>query len=571
MADLDLYSPILGPVDRTVVRLAPTWHGPAWTRRWAYQHAIHALCSATYPDGETDPERRGYGDAEALVAAVVDGVLGDHPGITVPGADTPPPAVPALPDLPDPLPDDADDAERRVHEVLTANATAARVEAVAAWEAALAAHPTLLDVQDRARAWATSEHWTTKLRAAVTDACRYGDGILTLTWSDDANRPVVRLFDPGSYFPVLAEDSDETGMPERVHLAWEWADGPERYVTRITYELTGWTDDETGTPQPVDRPAPWNPDVDQTATCLWTEATWRIADVAGVDDLDLGKAVEVVADHVDLGIDWIPVYHLRGPGPDAEHFGTSVLAPVYHALLDLAEVDHDVLIGGRLVAAPAWWYSGARPLPDSIKFAPGVGLGLGEKGTAGTIDLSSGLPVLLDGRDRLLARIRANARVPGEVLGATDSTDAVSGAAMYLSAGRYLALVDAIRGRVAPVLDLLLKHVARWWRLNGDLEPGPDVHPRVTFGAALPADVDAEVRRIIELVKAGILSVPAAVTRLAALGVTGVTDVDVEVAAIRADDPAAAALIVEATGNVAAAAERLGVEPAALDVPVDPA
>ncbi|MFE4366915.1 hypothetical protein ACFRMN_01420 [Streptomyces sp. NPDC056835] len=66
-----------------------------------------------------------------------------------------------------------------------------------------------------------------------------GDGVMVLAWNPAKQRPTLRVYDPGFFFPQWDDEDDD--FPTKVHLAWELpADddaGLKARVRRVTYEL----------------------------------------------------------------------------------------------------------------------------------------------------------------------------------------------------------------------------------------------------------------------------------------------------------------------------------------------
>ena len=104
-----------------------------------------------------------------------------------------------------------------------------------------------------------------------------GDGVYVLVWSETKRRPVVQVYDPRFYFPVLgktgSQDADHptraSGMGYNVEA--------RTYVRRLTFELgpTVWPR------MAVSRTYPWGvgagdngEDVESDQTCYFTDATW---------------------------------------------------------------------------------------------------------------------------------------------------------------------------------------------------------------------------------------------------------------------------------------------------------
>lgn len=268
-------------------------------------------------DGPTARERREFGDPSMFIETLVSHVMGREQHITVPGAE----------------------------QTDTGNET----------EAAVAER-----VQDMLREWAEDELLPMRMLQCERKAVGLGDGVYLLFWDPDKQRPRLRTYDPGFYFPVIGEDGDAADFPTRVHLAWTIPEDPKRglkeRLRRITYELdwirptTASGVDRTGRPvrapvmtEPTDdapavpavgrgdtvdeqsggiyRQYPWN-DRPTYRTCYLTDAIWELGDLKGnvdVDSLPMDKAQFAtngsgeVLDHLDLYLDGSPPLARRAP------------------------------------------------------------------------------------------------------------------------------------------------------------------------------------------------------------------------------------------------------------------
>ena len=572
---LDLYAPLSHKTAFGVPltgRLTPSWV-PADARRRLVAYRVLAASLGNVSrwyldaDSETRDGRREFGDPALLVDRVAVAVLGDDPQISVDGV-----AVPAVPEIGDP-PDAATGATtpigRRVADVAAARWERDATEIVDAWEAAVAAQPALAERERWLRAWADTDSAQAKLARFVRLALGYGDGAATVMWDPDTGRPTVRVIDPGFFFPV---DVDDNGTPRRVHLAWEEtrpdpSGGARQWVRRLTWELVpigdtyapgesvrdGDTLDEAGVWR---RRYPWTAlgEPGSPLACVYSDGEWPLTDLDG-SPVD---AFPGEPERVDLGLDFVPVYHLQGRDIGDE-FGESILSRVSQLLDEMASSDSDISAASAIAAGPAVALSGAT-LAGDVTVAPGVVWQLGPDGRMDVLDLSAGLAELrARGRD-LEDRFSVNAQTPAEVLGRVTGADGLSGVAIGLRLGPFRQLVQGLRLSHLPVLSSVVAAVQRVAQANGALDPGPVPVARVAAGPFLPSDLAGAVQMVAAGRVAGVVSEEQAVDLLSAAGMSH-RDRAGEVARIREADPGRAKLLFEATGNEAASAGWAGVDP----------
>lgn len=618
--------------------LAPTWV-PADQRRRLDAYKILAaylnnIARQFLPASVTDDDkkkRREYGDPDLLVDRIMAGVLGGSIEIVVDGADTDLPDEPDLPPAPDQPAADASDLDKRIAAARTALWTERATAIVDEWEADWAAQPGLQARQEWLRQWADDELVAAKIVETERDIIGLGDGVYVLSWSSAKQRPVVDIYDPGLYFPVLTDATRD--YPERVHLAWEF-EGPDRasYVRRLTWSLEPirpLTDpftgdllaDDTGglvfpddvTIQPdgtVTRDYPWNVDdqgapVPSSVACYFTDATWRYDQLGGrhADDFDEAKATFSVnedgdtARHLDLGVDFLPVVHVPNTPAHREHFGRSVLTVVAQILDDLAALDTDVQAASALAAGPVIHLAGAALPPGrtrgetddptgrhftptatsarsnqqapQIEARPGTVLRTGENGKMDVLDMSKGLAELRNVRGEQLDRFSINSRVPAEMMGRGKPGD-LTATEVLVRFGPYVQLVNTLRMTREPKGRLLLKFAQRLAQIGGVLEPGANPPARFAFGAFLPSDRKQLVDEVTALLGAKGGRAAISTQTAVALLVSGGFDIDDahgEVQRIRYEHPEAAKALADATGSEQLAAEFLGVT---LDPPAPP-
>lgn len=627
---LDLYAPlshkgVLNGTSTPDSSLAPTWVPKDERRRLAAYKVLAAYRSnaarrflpkpgaAFYEregfgrHNELDGRdtRREYGDAELIVDRIRAGVLGDQVEIVVDGADDDLPDEPDLPPRPDQPEAEAEGSdsadgsaltqlERRVAQVRMDRWEQAATDVFERWLDAVEGQPALVERQEWLRDWADSEGLLAKVHEGEGDSVGLGDGVYVLAWSEAKQRPVVQVYDPGFYFPVLdhtgGQDAD---YPTRVHLAWEYKQGPTTYVRRLTFELgpiveqTGvdpGTGDETfeladGDRYDADgrivRTYPWADDdqgrpVESDQTCYFTDATWPLSEVkastlSGLDNLsDEAPGVTyamtddgTVARRLDLRIDFLPVVHVPNTPASREHFGASALLLVAQVLDDIAASDTDVQAASALAAGPMVAMSGAQA-SDTVEVRPGTVYKLPAEGRMDVLDMSAGLEQLTGVNERLLDRLSVNGRVPAEVLGRVKVSEAPSGVALALGFGPFTQLVTTLRLVRAAKYRLLLKMVQRLAQAGGVLDPGLNPDARLAFGSYLPTDRAAIVTATKDALAAGAISTQTAVAWLVDAGFT-VDDAKSEVQRIRYEHPAQAAQIADATASETLAADWLGV------------
>lgn len=550
----------MGP--RSRLRLAPTWVPDEDLRRLAAYTilaAYRANASRVLLDGRPDQKagRREYGDPELLIKRVAGAVLGDNPQVAVDGATTPPPDEPRLPDHPGELSGDATPLDKRIHAARLDRWTQAAETAVDDWEAKWEAWPTLAAHQAALTRWADTEQLRAKLTEMSAESVGLGDSVVELAISRRRGRPIVAVWDPGFYFPVLTTTVD--GFPTVVHVAWETEDPDgSRWVHRKSWRLVT-----------LDAPRryPWAPDEDSWATCVMSEAKWRLGDIGEHKVPDFGDRGAIPATtedgieatDVDLGIDFIPVVHLPNTPSDRSHWGESLLTLLAQLLDDIQEIDTDLRAASGLAAVPIIAGSGANGLPDDFAVEPGQWVSLGEGGRLDVLDMSAALPALEKERDDRLDRLAVNSRVSSEVMGRVDASDAASGFALLLSFGPFSQLISDLRLPRDFKHSLILKFASRMLQLCGAIEPGELATARIIPGSYLPSDLADVTTRVTALVQAHVMSRQTAIGQLVDAGMS-IDDAQAEVERIRAEDTEGAKNVGDATNSDQLAADWLGVD-----------
>lgn len=567
---LDLYAP-LNHKGAMSAGPGPKWKPPGWIpkehlRRVIAYQILDAVCknNARYYRTEAD-ERVGlreYGDADALVEAILSALIGDSQVISVDNAEAY-----------DPEFDPAGKEQRELERQIAAEIAAERQELLATW--------------------GEDEQVLIKIPQAERKAIKLGDAsVYVLDWSPGKRRPKLRTYDPGFYFPVFDDWSDE--FPTKVHFAWETEDPKNdnlRKVRRITYELKPIEripederglvkrfpegvavsqDGETGTMM-----LPWNdPERPATRLCYKSDAMWTI-DVTKekVNDFDESKATWNESEdgqeirNLLLNIDFLPIIHVPNTEEDEEHFGASSLLRVAQLLDDLMKSDTDLVDTSANTGFPALAFEGGDGPPRNSDnkilgdWGPGAYI-YNPNGKVHVLSVADALKPLSEFVENLLDRLAVNGRVPASAMGRVKKDSGQeSGIHLALSWGPLRSMIDQMRLARRVKYQLLLKFVQRFFMLDGQIEAGAEniLNAGVVFGSFLPTDVDSELERIIKLFNAKLLSRAAALSKINELGIE-VDDIKSELRAIEKEDFEAAEALMMATGNEQAVSERLGVE-----------
>jgi len=522
-----------------------SWQAPSWTgehdRRLlaykilqSYQDNSARVFLGTTDQAKID-QHREYGDASLIVNQIVSALLGETQQIVTEGADDDNPEQAAV------------------------------------------------DLQDWLRSWADAERLPLKMLESERNAVGLGDGVYVLGWNNDKQRPRLRVFDPGFYFPVL-NDGNEDDYPERVHLAWELESQTpgKKYVRRITWEigsigpgfrpnivqravgrapvpLDGDTLNEDGS---ITRTYAWN-DKPSSITCYLTDATWEM-DLAHDDINDLSGSTAVYAVDADgelrdrdLQIDFIPVVHLPNTVSILNHYGKSSISSILQILDDLANADTDLQAASATTGSPVIALSGATMGDQRVTYRPGEVFEIGD-GRMDVMDTSASLDALIKYVEFLLGRLSVNARLPESVLGRVKPSDVPSGVALALSFGPLASMVGEMRLVRNEKYPLLLKFAHRL-ALAGQATDVPPafVASRVEFGNFLPQDQQAAVTLVTSLLTAHAISLETAVQILAGAGLP-IEDAQDEVKRIESRDFTGADDLLTATGDEGAVFDYLG-------------
>ncbi|WP_406303747.1 hypothetical protein OHA61_17095 [Streptomyces sp. NBC_00885] len=529
------YKPVMAdagrPGNRAFPELAASWLPPHELRRLAAYKVLAAYdnnqagqLSAAAGD-EAALERRELGDAANLVDTALGYLLGSDQQISVTGAEH------ADEEAPEP----------------------------GATEAAAA--------QERLRKWAEKELLSLRVQQAERNAVLLGDSVYVLAWNQEKQRPTLRVYDPGFFFPQWDDEQDQD-FPSRVHLAWELPEDPDTglkaRVRRVTYELGPISEDD----ESVVRQYPWEPGRPSKMTCYLTDAEWLLEDLKrgeSLDRLPMDKAVFRVRpdgtelDRLDLMIDFVPVIHITNSIPDGgEHWGRSAIARVLQGLDELAATDSDSSAASATTGTPIIGLAGARlPVdrstgkPEHLKVEAGAVWQLGDSGRMDALDTSPQLAELRSRVEHLLDRIASNSRVTAAGLGTMDASEVPSGYAFKLALAPLDALVGAMRLAREHKYRLLFKMAQRLFQA-GRAEAwtaGESFSARLAWAPHTPTDRAAVLEEVVQAYGAGVLSLETAVAMLMDAGYP-IDDASQEVRRIRAKaEQEAAARMAEAAAR----------------------
>lgn len=404
--------------------------------------------------------------------------------------------------------------------------------------------------------WADTEGLISKLLIADQLAVTLGDAVVLVGWDAERKRPSLNIFDPGFYFPTLSERG---GWPTEVRLAWEFVDDEGDVWVRVRRWWLDTPVDENG--ERVERSYPWGK---SAQACYYSAAAYpldrlRGGDRTGWERLDPAQAryetvvicgETVLADEVDLGIDFLPIVHIPNTlAADDEHFGTSTLGRVLQGFDELQAGDTDLAQAAALVAYP--------PLATETGIASvggqveSYGPGTVYEGKLSQLDTSRSLVALLSFVGHVRDRIAVNGQVPQFALEqAIGGGNESSGFALKLRRQTFVAMIEQMRLARAPKWRLILKFALRYAMTVDAVKATEEaIAAEVVPSAVLPTDAAGLVEQISGLHKDGLLSLETAVALIAeALGLQ--LDTAEEVARIRAADFAGANALVDVSGDV---------------------
>lgn len=417
--------------------------------------------------------------------------------------------------------------------------------------------------------WAADEHLDAKLLDSEEYTLGQGDAVFTLGWSETANRPRLRVYDPGMYFPdwdaidrpeYARAGWDDDDFPPVVHLAWEYDNGGVQTLRRHTWRMV-----------PLEQPREQRYGTRATWTCLYRVSDWDIRriDRGNVYQLPAGAESVVVAER-DLGVDFLPVVHQPNDAAGQRRFGRALLLRLTQIVDDLADADTDLARSSQKVASAPTVTTGTGGA--ALNAGPGAHWDLPSGASAAMLDTSRVLDALLKHANRLEDLLATRSRVSSVLLGRIDPTQVPSGYALRLGFAASEALLRELRKVRNRKHALLLRMALRFAQQNEQAPAGPTPDVSLTLGNSLPSDRAATVEEVRDLLAAGAISTTTAVAMLQEAGLP-IEDVEEEVARIRAESFEAAVQLVEATGDTAAAYRFLGLtapdqpDPVPLEVP----
>lgn len=419
--------------------------------------------------------------------------------------------------------------------------------------------------QDWLDSWWKDEKITAKLVQTETRVCGLGDGVLALTWDDAVQRPRLATYDPGFFFPdhdmihdasYRAQGWRDEDFPPVVHFAWEWQDSDGTlWIHRSTFRMVK-------LPKPRPRPyggmAEW--------TCMWEQADYDPGKLGGADVYSFPKgAGRNRVGPLDLNLDFMPVVHV--PCDAGGPWGRSVLLNVAQILDDMNSADTDLALNSEVVASPKLISKNATEKPAS---GPGAWVNLFAEGDMSLLDTSRTLDALLKFSTRLEELVARNSRLGQVLLGtggssssghSSSSNSGGSGASGYAIRLGFVT-AEALEREMTIVrrdkYALLARMALRFAQANGLIPTGETPEVEAVLGKGLPADRAASIAEVALLIGQHAISTLTAVEMLIEAGLP-ITDAVEEVQRIQAENPSIGVGIVEATGNMEAAAKYLGV------------
>lgn len=503
------------------------WYPPEmWTDHLAGQPNVERMRVADKPAGS---KAREYGDSDLITLTGRALVLGEDQTITFPD----------LQEL-----DDEDAADQK---------EAARVQVFADW------------LND----WAETERLPAKLMLGESDSVGSGDGVYVLSWDANRARPRLKTYDPGFYFPDLdaLDDpayADLNGLPWSedyppvVHLAWEREDRQgNTWLRRTTFRMVR-----------LDAPVAtnWNGSEGRTAlrswTCVSEISEWLIQNIPADRDVytldpERHRGVRLVKP-TDLELDFIPVVHIPNTEADASvHFGKSILLGVAQVLDDVMGSNTDLAVTSETVGSPPMILTGAGSAPLDV--GPGTQLNMPTGGGAALMDTSKALTAGMEYAGHLERKLAVNARLGLALLGQISPKDVPSGYALALGFAPARRLTLEMRAVRAWKHPLILKFAMRMAQAYRVLPAGTTPRAVIDLGAALPSDLATAVQAVKDLLPVHGISRSTSVRMLQQAGLP-IEDAQAEVERIAAEAFEDAVRLVDATGDVDAAFDLLGLD-----------
>lgn len=402
--------------------------------------------------------------------------------------------------------------------------------------------------------WSVRERLTQKLLQGEANTVGLGDGVYVLAPDPTKQRPRLRVYDPGFYFPdtitqVKGWTDDE--FPPIVHLAWEEVDNDGvTWIVRSTWRMAPLEQAVTAAYGGTRQWTCWFRKVRYRLDALIPKATVYSPEMSYLHGTD------VVQDWTDLAVDFVPVVHVPNT---PEEWGGSILLRVGQILDDIQGTDTDLATGAQTSASPTLVTTGGPA--GGLTGAPGELLGL-DGGTAAWTDTSKNLVALTAYLDGLLERVSVNTRLAQALLGRVQPNEVPSGVALQLGFHPARQLMREARTVRDEKYPLILKFALRLAQAAGWVPMSDTPDMLITLGASLPADLATAVETVKDLLPVHGISTETAVRILVQAGLP-IDDAQAEVERIRQENFDDAVKLFEATGNASAAANWLGV-PAAV-------
>jgi hypothetical protein len=435
--------------------------------------------------------------------------------------------------------------------------------------------------QDWLTAWAEKEQLQAALFVSEEHSIGDGDSVLTLTWSDQKQRPRVKAWNPGFYFPDLDSIENTPGweddFPPVVHLGWDWTEELTGIVRlrQMTWRMVRL---DATAPDGIPRapvPALWGGR--REWTCIHSVTDYRLdrlrGDAYSIYTLEpSNSAAEQLIPPTDLKIDFMPLVHVPCTPPGDYHFGASLPMQVAQVLDDLSGSDTDVQATSSESAPPPAVITGAGGAQD-LPGGPRQAWWGPEGSSMGYADTSRVLVAGLQQNSNLITHMATNSRLGMALLGRILPSEVPSGFALQLG----FAPAQAFEREMRLVRDvkypLLLKMALRLAQLHEVLPAGDTPVARLDLGSGIPSDIALVLDAVRELLPIGGISTDTAVRWLMSAGVP-VEDAKAEVKAIRAESTKKAVELVDALGNTDPAYDWLGIpkpEPDLTDPVLPPA
>lgn len=518
------YKPTFPSRNAMIGNLAPSWVGDSFRRLQAYQvYESYFRNSARYwldtsdVTGDDLANRREYGDPTVIVQTYLSSLLGEDQSLVIDEAEG---------ETPDP---------------------------------AAVAQLAMLNQ------WIDDEKFIMRLLDNERTGIKLGDAIYVLGWNDQAQRPKLRIYNPGFYFPNLdPENLDENGWPRTIIIAWDWErtldnGQKESMVTRIRWDKVQYVDDR-GEPAEVIHPGDDNPSTD---TVWYSKGHWKTTNIrGGIEDLKDADA-EWEQEPIDLQQNFIPVIHEPNTIAEEEHFGISVLGPIMQVFDDLISTDTDLQASSATTGSPPIAVSGASlPVDEEGKIAtygPGTVWQTGD-GNATLLNTAESLDALIKYKKEMITRMSVNGRVPESLMGIVKPSEVPSGITLSLSFTPHSSAVREMRMVRSDKQSLLFKMVSRMFKAHGKLTAIFNV--KLVFGSFLPADKKGVVDLVVQLLNTTppSISTETAVKMLVEVGIP-IDDAAEEVRRIRQNDFESADTMLTVTGDINLVRQRLGLPP----------